>query len=149
MSLEENIMTSLKEAMKAKDEVALRTLRAIKGELLKAKTEKEAKEIDLAREIKILQTMIKQRQDSITIYQKENLADLIRTESEEIEVIKRFLPQQLSPSELREKIQTIILNTGAKDLKDLGKVIGQANQELMGKADNKSISDIAKEILTT
>ena len=149
MSLEQNVMTDLKTAMLAKDEAALRSLRAIKASIILAKTAEGAsgsiKEED---EIKILQKLIKQRKDSLEIYRAQHRADLATKEEEEISIIEKFLPVQMSQEELKSILQKIILDTGASSLGDMGKVMGVASKQLAGKADGKSISTMVKELLT-
>ena len=148
MALEQKIMADLKTAMLAKDEKALRSLRAIKAAILLAKTSEgaggELKEDD---EIKILQKLVKQRKDSLEIFQQQNRTDLAQKEQEEIEVIEKFLPKQLSADELKDIIATIIKDTGASSPADMGKVMGVASKQLAGKADGKTISAVVKELL--
>ena len=148
MSLEQKIMTDLKTAMLAKDEKGLRSLRAIKAAILLAKTSEgsngELKEED---ETKLLQKLVKQRKDSLEIYQQQNRADLAQKEIEEIEVIEKFLPKQLSAEELKLEITTIITEAGASTPADMGKVMGAATKKLAGKADGKTISALVKELL--
>jgi uncharacterized protein len=148
MSLEQKIMTELKTAMLAKDEKALRSLRAIKAAILLAKTAEgsggELKEED---EIKLLQKLVKQRKDSLEIYQQQNRADLAQKEQEEIEVIERFLPKQFSAEELKALLTRIISEVGASSPADMGKVMGAATKQLAGKADGKTISAMVKELL--
>ena len=149
MGLEEKIMTDLKAAMLAKDEKSLRSLRAIKAAIILAKTSEGAggvlKEED---EIKLLQKLVKQRKDSLEIYEKQNRADLADKEKEELEVIEKFLPKQMSPEELRVVIEKIINETGAASPADMGKVMGVANKQLAGKADGKTIAAMVKDLLT-
>jgi uncharacterized protein len=148
MALEQQIMAEMKEAMKAKDEATLRGLRAIKAEIIKAKTEPGAGgEIDEATEQKFLQKMMKQRKDSLDIYEKQGRADLAAKEKEEMAVIEKFLPKQLSEAEIKEAVSKIIAATGASSAADMGKVMGAASKELAGKADGKTISGIVKELL--
>ncbi|MFN8250583.1 MAG: GatB/YqeY domain-containing protein [Ferruginibacter sp.] len=148
MSLEQQIMAEMKEAMKAKDEATLRGLRAIKAEIIKAKTEPGAGgEIDEATEQKFLQKMMKQRRDSLDIYEKQGRADLAAKEKEEMAVIEKFLPKQLSEAEIKEAVGKIIAAVGAASPADMGKVMGVASKELAGKADGKTISSIVKELL--
>ena len=148
MSLEQKVMTDLKTAMLAKDEKSLRSLRAIKAAIINAKTTAgfsgEMKEDD---EIKLLQKLIKQRKDSLEIYEKQNREDLAAKEREEIEVIEKFLPKQMSEDELRGIIGSIIKDSGATSQADMGKVMGLANKQLGGKADGKTIASLVKEIL--
>jgi len=148
MSLEQKIMADLKTAMLAKDEKSLRSLRAIKAAILLAKTSEgatgELKEDD---EIKLLQKLVKQRKDSLEIYQQQKRADLAQKEQEEIEVIEKFLPTQFSAEELRVEIKNIIAETGAASPADIGKVMGIATRQLAGKADGKTISAVVKELL--
>jgi len=149
MSLEQKIMGELKTAMLAKDEKTVRSLRAIKAAILLAKTSEggtgELKEED---EIKMLQKMVKQRKDSLEIYQQQNRADLAGKEKEEIEVIEKFLPKQMSGEELRSEIKKIIEETGAASPADMGKVMGAATKKFAGKADGKTISSVVKEMLS-
>ncbi len=148
MSLEQKIMTELKVAMLAKNEVALRSLRAIKAAILLAKTSEgstgELKEED---EIKLLQKMAKQRKDSLEIFKQQNREDLAKKEEEELEVIEKFLPKQMSPDEIKVVLEKIIAATGASSPADMGKVMGAATKELAGKADGKTISNLVKELL--
>ena len=149
MALEAQIMAEMKEAMKAKDEATLRSLRAIKAEIIKAKTAPGASgEIDEATEQKFLQKMMKQRKDSLEIFEQQQREDLAVKEREEIAVIERFLPKQLSQLELTEIIKTIIVETGATTVADLGKVMGVATKQLAGKADGKMISSVVKGLLS-
>lgn len=149
MSLELKIMTELKEAMKAKDEAALRGLRAVKAEIIKAKTEPGANgQISEDGELKLLQKMVKQRKESLEIYTTQNRLDLAQKEQEEIAVIEKFLPKQLEEAELKNIIAEIIATVGAVSPADLGKVMGVATKQLAGKADGKAISAVAKELLT-
>lgn len=148
MSLEQKIMGELKTAMLAKDEKALRSLRAIKAAILLAKTSEGASgELKEEDEIKILQKLVKQRKDSLEIYQQQNRADLAQKEQEELDVIEKFLPKQLSGEELRTIIQSIIAETGASTPADMGKVMGAATKKLAGQADGKAIAAIVKELL--
>ena len=139
----------MKDAMKSKNEAVLRSLRAIKAEIIKAKTEPGAGgEIDEATEQKFLQKMMKQRKDSFEIFTQQNRSDLAVKEKEEMDVIEKFLPQQLSAEEIREAVKNIITQTGATSAADMGKVMGTASKQLAGKADGKTISAIVKEMLT-
>jgi len=148
MSLEQQIMTEMKEAMKAKNEGVLRALRAIKAEIIKAKTEPGAAgEIDEATEQKFLQKMMKQRRDSLEIFEKQGREDLASKEREEMTVIEKFLPKQLGEAELKEIVKKIIAETGASSPADMGKVMGVASKQLAGKADGKMISTMVKDLL--
>ena len=148
MSLEQKVMADLKTAMLAKDEKSLRSLRAIKSAIINAKTAEGAHgEIKEEDEIKMLQKLVKQRKDSLEIYEKQNREDLAVREREEIEVIEKFLPAQMSEEALREIISKIITETGATSPADMGKVMGAANKQLAGKADGKTIATIVKELL--
>ncbi len=148
MSLEQKIMTELKAAMLAKNESALRSLRAVKAAILLAKTSEgaggELKEED---ETKLLQKLVKQRRDSLEIFQQQNRADLAQKEQEELDVIEKFLPKQFTPEELKEAVAGIIAATGASSPADMGKVMGVATKQLAGKADGKAISALVKELL--
>ena len=148
MALEQQIMAEMKEAMKAKDEAALRGLRAIKAEIIKAKTEPGAGgEIDEATEQKFLLKMMKQRRDSLDIFEKQGRQDLAIKEKEEMAIIEKFLPKQMSEAEIKEALAKIIADTGASSAADMGKVMGVASKQLAGKADGKTISAIVKEML--
>ena len=148
MSLEQKIMAEMKDAMKSKNEAVLRSLRAIKAEIIKAKTEPGAGgEIDEATEQKFLQKMMKQRRDSYEIFTQQNRTDLAGKEKEEMEVIEKFLPKQMSEQEIKDAIKEIISSTGAASAADMGKVMGVASKQLAGKADGKTISIIVKEML--
>lgn len=149
MSLEQQVMAQMKDAMKAKDEALLRGLRAIKAEIIKAKTEPGANgEVSADGELKLLQKLVKQRKDSLEIFTQQNRADLAQKEQDEINVIERFLPKQLSAEELKAALEAIIAETGASSPADLGKVMGVASKQLAGKADGKAISATVKELLT-
>jgi len=138
----------MKDAMKAKNEASLRGLRAIKAEIIKAKTEPGAGgEISEEKELAMLQKMMKQRKDSLEIYQQQNRADLAQKEQEEIAIIENFLPKQLSNEELKTELQQIIVETGASSPADMGKVMGVATKKLAGRADGKAISAAVKELL--
>jgi uncharacterized protein len=148
MNLEQKVMAQMKDAMKAKDEAALRGLRAIKAEIIKAKTEPGAQgEISADTEIKMLQKMVKQRRDSLEIFQQQNRQDLVQREQDELSIIEQFLPAQMSSEELKKELQEIILETGASSAADMGKVMGAATKKLAGRADGKAISAAVKELL--
>jgi uncharacterized protein YqeY len=149
MSLETQIMGEMKEAMKAKDEGTLRGLRAIKAEIIKAKTEPGANGIVTEEgELKLLQKLVKQRKDSLDIYNQQNRPDLAQKELEEIAVIEKFLPKQLSEAELTAAVSAIIASVGAAGPQDMGKVMGVATKELAGKTDGKAISAVVKALLS-
>lgn len=148
MALEQQIMSEMKDAMKAKNEGVLRSLRAIKAEIIKAKTDPGAGgEIDEATEQKFLQKMMKQRRDSLEIFEKQGREDLAAKEREEMAVIEKFLPKQLSADEIKAAVVEIIAQTGATSAADMGKVMGVASKQLASKADGKTISAIVKELL--
>ena len=149
MSLELEVMSLMKDAMKNKDEALLRGLRAIKAEIIKAKTEPGANgAISEDTEMKLLQKLVKQRKDSLTIFQEQNRADLAEKESEEIAVIKKFLPVQMTEDEVKAAVDAIVKELGAAGPQDLGKVMGVASKQLAGKADGKMIAAVAKNALT-
>ncbi len=148
MSLEEKIMGEMKPAMLSKNEGALRGLRAIKGAIILAKTEKGSDgTVTEETEIKILQKLAKQRKESIEIFEKENRTDLATKEKEELAVIEKFLPLQMSADELKEIIKGIISQMGVTSPAEMGKVIGAASKQLAGKADGKTISEMVKQLL--
>jgi uncharacterized protein len=148
MNLEQKVMGDLKTAMLAKDEKSLRSLRAIKAAIILARTAEgaggELKEED---ETRLLQKLVKQRKDSLDIYQKQNRADLAQKEQEEIEVIEKFLPKQLGNDELKAILLDIIHEIGASSPGDMGKVMGVATKRLAGQADGKTIGALVKELL--
>ncbi|MBC7884693.1 MAG: GatB/YqeY domain-containing protein [Saprospiraceae bacterium] len=147
MNLEEKITNDLKEAMKSKDQAALRSVRAIKAAILLFKTDGSGDVLDTDKEIKLLQKLVKQRQDSLDIFTKQGREDLANTESEEIAIIQKYLPEQLSEKDLQDAIKAIITESGATSIKDMGKVIGLANQRLSGRADGKAVAAAVKDLL--
>jgi uncharacterized protein YqeY len=148
MSLELNINAAIKTAMLAKAEADLRALRAIKAAILIVKTSEGAgADLTEADESKLLQKLAKQRKDSLEIFRQQNREDLAKKEEEELEVIERYLPKQMSEDELRGEITAIIASTGASSPADMGKVMGVASKQLAGKADGKAISALVKELL--
>jgi uncharacterized protein len=147
MALFDKINEDLKAAMLARDQGALRAVRAIKAALLLAKTE-TGKDITPDEEIRILQRLVKQRKDSIEIFSSKNREDLALGEKEELVVIEKYLPQQISQEELKKELLQIISESGAKSTADLGKMMGLATKKLAGKSDGKSISEMAKQLLS-
>ncbi len=149
MSLEITINTEIKAAMLAKNEAALRGLRAIKSAILLAKTA-DGKQGDLTEddEIKILQKLAKQRRDSLEVFVTQHREDLALKEREELELIEKYLPKQMDENELREALQAIINQVGASTAADMGKVMGVASKQLAGKADGKAISAMVKTLLS-
>lgn len=149
MSLSKDVMTAMKEAMKAKDQNALTSLRAIKSAILLVQTESGAKEeITEEQELKLLQKLVKQRKDSATIFNEQGRADLAEPELAQAEVIAQFLPEQLGEDDIAKVVDEVIATTGAQGMKDMGKVMGQVNGKLAGKADGKTISTIVKSRLS-
>ncbi|HEV7782038.1 MAG TPA: GatB/YqeY domain-containing protein [Chitinophagaceae bacterium] len=149
MSLEQKIMAELKTAMLAKDEAGLRSLRAIKAAIIVAKTAEGAKgEISEEEETKLLQKLVKSRKDSLEIFQQQNRPELAKKEEEEIAIIEKFLPKQMSAEEVKAELTAIIASVGASSPADMGKVMGVATKQLAGKADGKTISSLVKELLS-
>lgn len=146
MSLEESINTDLKAAMLKKDEAALRGLRAIKQAILLAKTSGGGN-ITSENEMKMLQKLVKQRKESVEIFKQQNRDDLAKTEEEEIAVIEKYLPTQLTEEEIRSQLKTILEQNNAKGPGDLGRVMGIASKHFAGKADNKLVSQLLKQLL--
>jgi len=144
MSLEKDIMDAMKTAMKAKDQMVLAALRAVKSELILAKTSGSSEELTEADENKILQKLVKQRKDSAVIFSEQNREDLATPELKQAEVISQFLPTQMSEEEVAKVVADVISQTGANSMKDMGKVMGMVNSKLAGKADGKTISGIVK-----
>jgi uncharacterized protein YqeY len=148
MSLEQKVMADLKTAMLAKDEAALRGLRAIKAAIILAKTAEGAGGIlKEEEEMKMLQKLVKQRKESLEIFQQQKRTDLAQKEQEEIAVIEKFLPKQLDAEELKQILSRIIKETGASSVTDMGKVMGVASKELAGRADGKTIGALVKSLL--
>lgn len=149
MSLEQKIMEELKVAMKAKDEAALRSLRAIKAAIILEKTAEGASDVlTEATEIKMLQKLAKQRRDSLDIFSKQGREDLAQKEREELAIIEKFLPAQMSAEDLNKELKAIIEQVGATGPADMGKVMGVASKQLAGKADGKTISEAVKQLLS-
>jgi uncharacterized protein YqeY len=148
MSLELTVNENMKKAMLAKDEVGLRSLRAIKAAVLLAKTaEGAATTLTEETETKLLQKLVKQRKDSLEIFERQNRMDLAQKEREELDVIERFLPKQMSEEEIKTVVSVIIKESGVTSISGLGQVMGLATKQLAGKADGKVISAIVKELL--
>ncbi|WP_299164069.1 GatB/YqeY domain-containing protein [uncultured Eudoraea sp.] len=149
MSLQNQVMEEIKAAMKAKDTIALESLRAIKSALLLAQTEKGAgDEMSDADEIKLIQKLVKQRKDSAAIFKEQGREDLAEPELAQVAVIEKFLPAQLSVDEVEKIVVQIIETTGASGMKDMGKVMGMVSKQLAGQADGKTISGIVRTKLT-
>ena len=146
MGLQQMVMDQMKTAMKAKDTVALESLRAIKSELLLAKTSGDG-ELSTDDEVKLVQKLVKQRKDSATIFSEQGREDLAAPELAQVAVLEQFLPEQLSVEEIEKVVEQVIANTGASGMKDMGKVMGMVSKELVGKADGKTISNIVKKKL--
>lgn len=149
MPLQDAVMTKMKDAMRAKDTVALSSLRAIKSALLLAQTSGSEASLSEADEIKLVQKLVKQRQDSAAIYQEQGREDLAAPELAEVAVMAQFLPEQLSQEAVKEVVAHIIATSGASGMGDMGKVMGMASKELAGKADGKTISSVVKALLTS
>ena len=148
MSLQQELMSKLKEAMKAKDTVSLESLRAIKSEILLAQTKGgAANELTKEEEIKLLQKLVKQRKDSASIFIEQGRNDLAEPELAQVQIIAQFLPEQMSEGDLKKVIAEIMEKVGATSIKDMGKVMGIASKQLAGKADGKAISTAVKQLL--
>ena len=148
MGLQAKVMTKLKDAMKAKDTVALESLRAIKSAILLVQTQAGGQsELTPEAEIKLLQKLVKQRRDSATIFKEQGRDDLAGPEEAQIEVISQFLPKQLSQEEVAAVIDHVIQDIGASSMKDMGRVMGMVTKQLAGKADGKTISTLVKQKL--
>jgi len=145
MTLEEKINNDLKTAMLAKDEATVRGLRAVKSAILLAKTSGGA--ISAEDEMKMLQKLVKQRKESVEIYRQQNRADLAKTEEEEIAVIEKYLPKQMGEDEIKAELKKIMDQLGAKSPADMGKVMGAASKHFAGKADNRIVSQLVKQML--
>lgn len=148
MSLQKQVMNKMKEAMKAKDTIALQALRAVKSAFLLAKTESGAREeLTADQELKIIQKQVKQRKDSAAVFLKQGREDLAKPELEEITVLEQFLPEALTEEEIEGVVIATIDDLGASGMKDMGKVMGVVSKELAGKADGKTISTLVKKNL--
>ena len=148
MSLENTINEDLKTAMKAKDQASLRGIRAIKSAILLFNTSGAAEGLNEEKEIALLQKLVKQRQDSLDIFVKQGRDDLAVIEREEIEVIMRYLPKQMSEDEIKDQVKAIMAKLGATTMKDMGRVMGEASKALAGKADGKVIAAVVKSLLS-
>ncbi len=148
MSLEAKITEDLKEAMRNKDQAALRAIRAVKSAILLFKTSGTQEELNEENEIKLLQKLVKQRKDSLEIYRQQNRPELASVEEEEIAVIEKYLPKQLSAKELSAFISKLIADNGVSEMKEMGKVIGLASKALAGQAEGKAISEEVKKQLS-
>lgn len=148
MSLEKQVMDKMKVAMKAKDSVALSSLRSIKSEILKAKTSGDfSGEMTEAEELKLIQKLVKQRKDSAQLYKEQNREDLAEEELNEVKILEDFLPKQMSEEAIAKEVKKIIEQTGASSMKDMGKVMGMASKQMAGKAEGAVISKIVKQEL--
>ncbi len=147
MSIQTEVNEQIKTAMKAKDTVSLEALRALKSAFLLANTSGANVSMSEAEELKIVQKLVKQRQDSASIYSEQGRMDLAEPELAQARVLEQFLPKQMSEAELTSAIQSIINSSGASSIKDMGKVMGIASKDLAGKADGKSISEVVKKLL--
>lgn len=149
MSLQNQINEEIKNAMKAKDTLALETLRAIKSAILLAKTESGAKdELTKEDEIKLLQRLVKQRRESAKIYTEQGREDLAQPELEQAKIIEKFLPEQLSEDRIKEIVSQIITDIGASGMASMGQVMAEANKRMAGQADGKTISAVVKSLLS-
>jgi uncharacterized protein YqeY len=148
MSLQENVNEQLKAAMKAKDTVALESLRAIKTAIMMTQTQAGAKELTSDDEIKLVQKLVKQRKDSAEIFHQQGRLDLAAPEEAQIKIIEQFLPAQLDEAAITEIVTAIIAKIGATGMQDMGKVMGMASKEMSGKADGKTISAIVRQKLS-
>ena len=148
MSLEEKISADIKAAMLAKEKEKLEALRAVKSAVLLAKTEKVGAELSVDVELKLLQKLVKQRRESAEIYIQQNRPELAESETFQADIIEKYLPEQLSPDEVRVVLREIASELGVVSVKDMGKVMGAASQRLAGRADGKLISTLVKEILS-
>ena len=148
MSLQENVNEQLKAAIKAKDTVALESLRAIKTAIMMTQTQAGAKELSSDDEIKLVQKLVKQRKDSAAIFHQQGRVDLAEPEEAQIKIIEQFLPEQLDEAAINEIVVGIIAKTGAVGMQDMGKVMGMASKAMAGKADGKTISSIVRQKLS-
>lgn len=147
MSILKETMQAMKDAMRAKDADTLAALRAIRAAITNEQMELGVEELDEKDSIKVLQRLVKQRKDSAAIYKEQDRTDLVETELAQLKVIESYLPEQLSEEEVRKIVQEVIDEIGAEGMKDMGRVMGAANERLAGQADGKTIASITKSIL--
>ncbi len=147
MTLANQINEDIKTAMKAKAQAELRALRAVKAAFLLAQTEKNAKELDDNRAIQIIQKLLKQREESVKIYETQNRIDLAQIEKEEISVLKKYMPKQMEEAEIKTYLQALIQKNLASGMKDMGRIMGIASKELAGKTDNKIVANLVRQLL--
>ena len=148
MSIEERLGADMKDAMRAKDKLRLEALRAVKKNIIEAKTAKGGTgDVDEATIVKIIQKLAKQGKDSANIYKEQNREDLYEQEMSQVEVFNAYLPKQLSDEELTAEVKAVIEQCGASSMKDMGKVMGIASKKLSGRADGKLISEKVKSLL--
>lgn len=148
MSLEEKVMAGIKAAMLAKDQRALEALRAVKAEILLLKTAKDAKPITEDVELKLLQRLAKQRQEAADIYKNSGREDLAAEELAQLKVITQFLPAQMSEEEITAALKQLIADNNISGIKEMGKLMGLASKQFAGKADNRLVSGIVKQLLS-
>ena len=148
--LTDRLQEDLKTAMRAKDQVRLRTIRSLRAALTEKEIELRAQHQDLTEEevLAVVQKQAKQRRDAIEQYQEAGRDDLVRKEEEELEVLEEYLPEQLGDEEIRKVLHELIKATGAASPRDLGKVMGVAMQRLRGKADGRRVNELARELLS-
>lgn len=148
MNLEEKINQDIKSAMLAKDKERLNALRAVKSALLLLKTEKGGGEITEETELKTLQKLVKQRKDSADLYKSQGRQDLYQEEITQLEIISQYLPEQLSDEEITDIVKQLISDNQISGVKEMGKLMGLASKAMAGKADNKKVSEIVKQLLS-
>ncbi len=149
MGLFEQINQDIKDAMRQRDEARLRALRNLKSAFMLAKTEKGGRDLTSERELQIVRKLIKQREDSLKLYREQKRGDLALKEEEELKVLSAYLPEQMPETELRAYLENLIREMGAETMKDMGRVMGKATSELAGKADNKMVASIVRELLSS
>ena len=147
MGISHSIDQDIKEAMLAKNAVALAALRAVKSAFMLAKTDGSGKELTEADELVILNKIVKQRKDSIQLYIEQNRVDLADEEKAQLEVIMKYMPAQLSEAEIEALIRETIASVGASGMKDMGKVMGAIQTKIAGKADGRVVSELVKKLL--
>ncbi len=148
MSLKEKINNDIKEAMKAKDKNALKSLRSIKSAILLAETDGSGNEVGDAEVTRIIQKLAKQRQESHDLYVEQNRPDLANIEKDELEVLEKYLPKQMDAGELKDFLSDLVSELNAEGMKDMGRVMGEAQKKLAGRADGKTISSVVRELLS-
>lgn len=147
MNLEKKINEDLKEATKKGDKLRMETLRSIRASIIEFNKSGLNREMTEDDELKILQNLAKKRKDAIEMFEKGNRFDLADKERNELEIIKSYLPEELSEDEIRHIVKKIIVDSGAKDIKDMGRVMSLAMKEMKGRVEGQIVQNIVRSLL--